>query len=160
MILKICLFLAIFLNGSISYAEIFKYYHDDGIATYSSNDVDINSNEFQNPTKEQLREYFDSHGEPMLGWTFKDGEFTRIGKIIKKEKLTSETFERAEKRADELAAKESAEKNNKIKQFRKNLQIGDYSNRGLVVEIKRPLANVQTYNGLKWYRVDNLYPVE
>lgn len=160
MILKTCLFLAIFLNAVTSYAEIYKYYDNDGIVTYSNQDVDINSDEFQNATQVQAKEYFDLNNRPMLGWIFKDGEFIRTGKIIKKEKLTFESAEQAYKRAEELAAKELVEKNNKIKLFRKKLQIGDYSNRGLVVEIKRPLANVQTNNGLKWYRVDNLYPLE
>ncbi len=108
--LKMGLFLVLLLNFTSSYAEIIKYFHDDGFITYSSRDVYINSDEFKNPTKEQLKEYFDLYNQPMIGWTFKDGGFIRTGKIIKKEKLTLETFEQSEKRAEELAAKESEER--------------------------------------------------
>lgn len=42
--------------------------------------------------------------------------------------------------------------------FRSNLQPGDSSNCGLVIEVKPPIAHIQTRNGDQWIRVDNLYP--
>ena len=85
------------------------------------------------------------------------------GKIIKIENFTKTIQEAQEKeRLDaELSAKQKfTEKDRKIKSFRKNLKIGDYADKGLIVEIKKPLANIQTQSELKWYRIDNLYPLE
>lgn len=160
MILKICLFLVAFLNAITSCAEIYKYYHNDGIVTYSSQDLDINSDRFQNATQEQAKEYFDLNNQHMPGWAFKDGEFIKRGRIVKKEKLVFESPEQAYLKAEESANKERVERNVKNQNFRKKLKVGDYCSKGLVVEIKNPLANVQTTNGLKWYRIDNLYPLE
>lgn len=42
------------------------------------------------------------------------------------------------------------------KQFRETLKVGDYSNAGLVVEVKSPVVKVQTDRGERWYRIDEL----
>jgi hypothetical protein len=42
--------------------------------------------------------------------------------------------------------------------FRAALKRGDYTNRGLVVDIKRPVVQIQEPNGLRWYRIDELTP--
>jgi len=42
--------------------------------------------------------------------------------------------------------------------FRKGLKVGDRTNLGLVIEIKRPIAKVQTRNGESWFRIEELTP--
>ena len=44
--------------------------------------------------------------------------------------------------------------------FRANIKFGDKSDRGLVLELKKPLALVQLKDGKKvWFRIDELMPV-
>lgn len=47
-----------------------------------------------------------------------------------------------------------------IAQFRKNIKPGDYSSMGLIVEVKPPIAQIQTNDVLKWVRIDELLPLE
>lgn len=42
--------------------------------------------------------------------------------------------------------------------FRAKLKIGDMTTMGLVVEVKRPIAKIQTDRGERWYRIDALFP--
>lgn len=52
----------------------------------------------------------------------------------------------------------TAEQKQKILEFRGSIKSGIYSSIGLVVEVKRPIALVQTRIGQRWYRVDELFP--
>lgn len=45
-----------------------------------------------------------------------------------------------------------------IDKFRKNLKPGDTANKGLVIEVKPPLAKVQTVDSERWFRIDQLEP--
>lgn len=44
--------------------------------------------------------------------------------------------------------------------FRKGLKVGDRTSLGLVIEIKRPIAKVQTGEGETWFRIEELFPVD
>lgn len=46
----------------------------------------------------------------------------------------------------------------RVAAFRKSLQTGDESNCGLVIEVKRPIAKIQTASGERWLKVEQLYP--
>jgi len=48
----------------------------------------------------------------------------------------------------------------KILEFRKELKRGDVSSFGLVIEVKKPLAKVQTQYNERWYRIDQLEPAK
>lgn len=48
----------------------------------------------------------------------------------------------------------------KLQQFQKNLKPGDVSDKGLVIEVKRPLARVQGTVAERWYRVSDLSPIQ
>jgi hypothetical protein len=58
-----------------------------------------------------------------------------------------------------MRSRERARKLSLTKQFRTNLVAGVKSHCGLVVEVKPPIAAVQTDQGLHWFRVEQLYPV-
>ena len=55
--------------------------------------------------------------------------------------------------------KERAEKIAFTKKYRLELKPGDESNCGLVVDVKRPIVNIQSMNGLVWLKIDEIYPV-
>lgn len=42
--------------------------------------------------------------------------------------------------------------------FRKGIKTGDESNCGLVIEVKQPIAKIQTASGERWFKVEQLYP--
>lgn len=42
--------------------------------------------------------------------------------------------------------------------FRERLKIGDRTSAGLVIEVRPPIARVQTDRGERWFRIDELYP--
>lgn len=44
----------------------------------------------------------------------------------------------------------------KVSTFQSNLKIGDQTTDGLVIEVKRPIAKVQTPKGEKWFRIEEL----
>lgn len=44
--------------------------------------------------------------------------------------------------------------------FRKGLKIGDRTNLGLVIEIKRPIAKIQARDGETWFRIEDLAPID
>lgn len=46
----------------------------------------------------------------------------------------------------------------KIEKFRKSLRIGDFSNCGLVVNIRENVIQVQSMIGETWIKIDNVYP--
>lgn len=56
--------------------------------------------------------------------------------------------------------KEMSKRASVIENFRKTVKVGDYCSIGLIVEIKPPLANIQTSNGMQWIRLDELMPPE
>lgn len=45
-----------------------------------------------------------------------------------------------------------------ILRFRKHLKVGDRTLYGLVIEVKRPIAKIQTVNGEQWFRIEALLP--
>lgn len=47
---------------------------------------------------------------------------------------------------------------NKTAQFRKSLAVGDQSNCGLVIDVKKPIVQVQSKEGLLWVKIDEIYP--
>ena len=64
-------------------------------------------------------------------------------------------FKKAEKQATRQASKYKAN----VASFRNQLKVGDFTNYGMVVEIKRPIIKVQTIFGEHWYNTKQLYPV-
>lgn len=45
-----------------------------------------------------------------------------------------------------------------ISRFRDGLRIGDRSAAGLVIDVKPPIAKIQTATGERWFRIDELQP--
>jgi hypothetical protein len=45
-----------------------------------------------------------------------------------------------------------------IARFQKDLKVGDVAQQGLIIEVKRPIARVQTAERERWYRIDKLLP--
>lgn len=62
------------------------------------------------------------------------------------------------KRQQEAAIKREKEEQVAISSFRKKIQAGDESHCGLVVEVKKPLAQIQTPAGLNWMKIDQTFP--
>lgn len=87
-----------------------------------------------------------------------------------KNKLDKETRRKLEEEARARENKLESEAREKYKQkeklqleqravaFRKSLNTGDESNCGLVIEVKRPIAKIQTESGEHWLKVEQLYP--
>jgi hypothetical protein len=46
-----------------------------------------------------------------------------------------------------------------VTRFREGLRIGDRSVAGLVIDVKPPIAKIQTATGERWFRIDELQPV-
>ncbi len=46
----------------------------------------------------------------------------------------------------------------KVDKFRSSMKIGDKADSGLVVELKPPLALLQASTGVRWFRMDELFP--
>ncbi|VAW73819.1 hypothetical protein MNBD_GAMMA12-3695, partial [hydrothermal vent metagenome] len=44
--------------------------------------------------------------------------------------------------------------------FRTIVKVGSRSHCGLVIEVKRPIAKIQTRIGERWLRINQLYPIE
>jgi hypothetical protein len=42
--------------------------------------------------------------------------------------------------------------------FRENLKIGDRASAGLVIDVKPPIARIQTSTNERWFRIDELQP--
>jgi hypothetical protein len=53
---------------------------------------------------------------------------------------------------------ESASQPDPVSKFRDALRIGDRSTAGLVIDVKPPIAKVQTATGERWFRIDELQP--
>ncbi len=58
--------------------------------------------------------------------------------------------------SDEKALKPTGK--SEILRFRKNLKIGDRTQHGLVIEVRRPIAKIQTAFDERWFRIDSLLP--
>lgn len=43
--------------------------------------------------------------------------------------------------------------------FRQNIKRGDKATIGLIIEVNRPIAKVQTDKGERWFRIDELEPL-
>ncbi len=96
-------------------------------------------------------EFIDSYGKNDLGGLMplaveRQSKIDRVNKD--KKRVLAENLK-----------KERAEKIALIKKFRSELKSGDRSNCGLVVDVKRPIVNVQSMNGLVWLKIDEIYPV-
>jgi hypothetical protein len=46
----------------------------------------------------------------------------------------------------------------KVIEYRKSLQSGSDSHCGLVIEVKPPIAKVQTMIGEMWFKIEQIYP--
>ncbi|MFO1305069.1 MAG: hypothetical protein U1F54_15140 [Burkholderiales bacterium] len=77
------------------------------------------------------------------------------------EQRRNEDAVRAEAEARDAVAKSAAEaqrRSEEQKRFRASLKTGDDSNCGLVVEVRTPIAKVQTETGERWLKVERLQP--
>ena len=63
-----------------------------------------------------------------------------------------------EKKQQEAAAKKEKEELAAISAFRKNIRSGADSYCGLVIEVKKPLVQVQTPAGANWMKIEETYP--
>lgn len=48
--------------------------------------------------------------------------------------------------------------NEQLATWRHSLKIGDQTNLGMVIEIKKPILKVQTFLGERWFNINQLYP--
>jgi TPR repeat protein len=55
-------------------------------------------------------------------------------------------------------AKKDLERNTEAAEFRKKLAVGNDSHCGLVIEVKPPIARIQTMIGEQWLKIEQLYP--
>ncbi len=62
------------------------------------------------------------------------------------------------KRAEAEEKKQKATLKKRQQQFITKLKTGSDSHCGMVIEIKKPLAKIQTMVGEKWFRIEQLYP--
>lgn len=76
-------------------------------------------------------------------------------KVMQNMVLRREDANRKREEADERLRIETFRKG--IVSFRQNLQVGDESHCGLV-EVKKPVAKVQTMIGEHWLKIEQLYP--
>jgi len=56
------------------------------------------------------------------------------------------------------AEREAVRKKQEAEKFRQKLAVGDQTHCGMVIELKRPIVKVQTFDGEKWFRVAQLFP--
>lgn len=64
----------------------------------------------------------------------------------------------ADKQYHEWLQRRAEERRQIIASFRQHLKIGDDTHCGLVVDIRRTIAQVQSSIGLTWLKIDQLYP--
>ena len=75
---------------------------------------------------------------------------------LAEQKIADQKRIEAQKRRSELEQLA----NQKIYSWRQSLEIGDYCSYGLIIGIKDDVvAQIQTSNSVKWYRIDEIYPV-
>ncbi len=75
-------------------------------------------------------------------------------KLVKATAIETEETESKKERIRLAADRDAAHLN----AWQKTLKTGDESNCGLVIEVKRPIAKIQTASGERWLKVEQLYP--
>lgn len=75
-------------------------------------------------------------------------------KLVKVSAIETEETESKKEQIRLAADRDAAHLNS----WRKTLKTGDESNCGLVIEVKRPIAKIQTASGERWLKVGQLYP--
>ena len=78
-----------------------------------------------------------------------------------REQRRNDEAARAEAEARDAAAKAAVEaqrRTDEQKRFRTALKTGDDSNCGLVIEVRSPIAKIQTQTGERWLKVERLQP--
>jgi hypothetical protein len=88
--------------------------------------------------------------------------------VFFQEKAEEEQFQRRVKdialseerrlRAEEAEKSRITSLATQISNFRTGLDVGDDSNCGLVIEVKKPVVKVQTSQGEHWLKIEELYP--
>lgn len=101
-------------------------------------------------TKSDVQKVVSSSVSSMENHVREEKEKSQLAKI-NENKLR---LKREEKLREEKIAREK-----RAVPFRENLEIGNYSNCGLVISVKPPIAEVQIGQGKQqWMRIDQLYP--
>jgi len=74
------------------------------------------------------------------------------------DRLWAKESEKEFKKAESKAAAEKRKFKAKVASFRERLKIGDFTNAGMVVEVRRPIVKIQTILGEHWFNIKQLYP--
>lgn len=79
------------------------------------------------------------------------------------EEATRKELEIKQAAADALARQAATKKEKEaqiaISAFRKSIQVGDESHCGLVIKVRKPLAQIQTPAGEQWMKIDQTFPI-
>jgi hypothetical protein len=104
---------------------------------------------------------FASAGTPFFKCESPDGKITFSATILEQpfvcKDLIQEAYAKSESDIRRYNARVMQLKKYRT-DFQKNLKVGDYSYDGLVIEVKRPIAKIQTRNAEKWFKIDELMP--
>lgn len=81
-----------------------------------------------------------------------------IEQARKKTQLAQAEEKRTEAKAQHLKSVQLAERQKSFELFRKKLATGDDSHCGLVIQVKSPLAKIQTAVGERWFKISQVFP--
>jgi hypothetical protein len=113
--------------------------------------------------KAQLAVFLGKYWEPKRASYEEDQSRKREAEAKQKE---AEARWKAEAPERERVAREAAERERRAAEvvqaatqaFRRHLSVGDETHCGLVVEVKPPIAKIQTADGEKWLKIAQVYP--